>query len=397
MHELFLAIAESQSDDLSTFAGACGDDPGWLCTVVWDLSSGNGRLARSADLVFATPAKVVLILLVAFVLYRLLRFWTDRFIARMEHEVRRRVERGRELGTRAGRPRAETRRLQRLHAIGGAIRSGLGVVIWLTAFLIALAQVIDLRPILAGAGLAGLVIGFGAQNLIRDFLAGISMLVEDQFGVGDWIEVDGRAGEVENVGLRVTRMRDIDGVVWHIPNGVMTTVGNLTQRWARATLDVPFALDTDIPRARRIVQAVADGLAADPDWGQDIIGPPEIWGLQTWGPEGLALRLVMPTRPLRNWDVNRQMRERLKYAFEREGIRMPAPAFEVGAQRWGAPIRTHEVDESGNGVTRPAARQDPAPPEAYAETPDTTGRIPTVRRPPQPRPDDDGEGPAADL
>jgi small-conductance mechanosensitive channel len=387
-----LALAESQSEDaIAELRGACGDDPGWLCEAIFDRT-GDGALARTVDLFFATPARILLILVVAFAIYRLTRFWTVRFVARMEREIHRRVERGRELGTRAGRPRAETRRLQRLHAIGGAIRSALGIVIWLTAILVSLAQVIDLRPILAGAGLVGLVIGFGAQNLIRDFLAGVSMLVEDQFGVGDWIEVDGRAGEVENVGLRVTRMRDIDGVVWHVPNGVMTTVGNLTQRWARATLDVPFALDTDVPRARRIVQAVADGLAADPEWGQDIIGPPEIWGVQEWGPHGLSLRLVVPTRPLRNWDVNRQMRERLKYAFEREGIRMPAQVTEVGAQRWGEPVRTSAAD----GPSRTGA--DGAVPTglghggAYRDLPDTTDRIPTVRPPrparPSGRPDD---------
>lgn len=373
-----LPVLLAQEPDLTTLTGACGEEPGWLCGLVWELSNGDGQLARTADVFFATPARIVLILLVAFVIYRFTRKLTDRFVARMEVEVRRRVDRGHELGTNAGTPRAETRRMQRLHAIGGAIRSALGVVIWLTAFLLALSQAVDLRPILAGAGLAGLVIGFGAQNLIRDFLAGISMLVEDQFGVGDWIEVDSKAGEVENVGLRVTRMRDIDGVVWHIPNGEMKTVGNLSQRWARATLDVPFALDTDIPRARRVVQEVADGMADDREWGEDIIGPPEIWGVQHWGPDGLSLRLVIPTRPLRNWDVNRQLRERLKYAFEREGIRMPAPIVELGGQRWGEPVRVADGDPPAPPAQRDRDRWE-AP---HHDTPvQTTDRIPTVGTP----------------
>ncbi|MBW3618858.1 MAG: mechanosensitive ion channel family protein [Actinobacteria bacterium] len=363
----------AQEPDLTTLSGACGEEPGWLCGFVWEVSKGDGELARTADVFFATPARIVLILLVALLLYRVTRRLTDRFVARMEVEVRRRVERGHQLGTNAGTPRAETRRMQRLHAIGGAIRSALGVVIWMTALLFALSQAVDLRPLLAGAGLAGLIIGFGAQNLIRDFLAGVSMLVEDQFGVGDWIEVEKKVGEVENVGLRVTRMRDIDGVVWHIPNGEMKTVGNLTQHWARATLDVPFALDTDIPKARRIVQAVADGMADDREWGQDIIGPPEIWGVQHWGPDGLSLRLVIPTRPLRNWDVNRQLRERLKYAFEREGIRMPAPFLEVGAQRWGEPVRIADGD--------PPAREPWRGPDDGPRLVDTTDRIPPVGTP----------------
>jgi small-conductance mechanosensitive channel len=374
------AIVLAQEAGPTTLTGACGEEPGWLCGLVWEVSRGDGELARRADVFFATPARILLILLVAFALYRVTRKVTDRFVARMEVEVRRRVERGAELGTNAGTPRAETRRMQRLHAIGGAIRSALGVVIWVTALLLALAQAIDLRPILAGAGLAGLVIGFGAQNLIRDFLAGISMLVEDQFGVGDWIEVDRKAGEVENVGLRVTRIRDIDGVVWHIPNGEMKTVGNLSQRWARATLDVPFALDTDISRARRIVKEIAEGMASDAEWGQDIIGPPEIWGVQHWGPDGLALRLVIPTRPLRNWDVNRQLRERLKYAFERAGIRMPAPFLEVGAQRWGEPVR---VADAGDGAADAGRRSDRDEPRFVPDAAPrgTTDRIPTVGTP----------------
>lgn len=355
----------AQAADLSA---ACGSEPDALCAWLYDLtgSAVATRLLESAVLV---PA----ILVAAFLLHRLLRRWIDGFVRRIEEEIHSRVVRGRDLGTGAGTARSETRRRQRLHAIAGALRSASGAVIWLTAIVLVLAQFVNLRPILAGAGLAGLIVGFGAQNMIRDFLAGVSMLVEDQYGVGDWIDVDGTVGEVEQVGLRVTHIRDIDGVVWHIPNGVMQKVGNLTQRWARATLDVPFALDTSVPHARRVVQAVADELAADTEWRQDIIGPPEIWGVQDWGPDGLSLRLVIPTRPLRNWDVNRQLRERLKAAFDREGIRMPVEMRELGGQRIGEPLRVAGVEPPPVSPAEPQAEED--------EWPDTTDRLPPIRPP----------------
>lgn len=386
---------------------ACGvgDQATTLCKAIFDLV-GNEWLTIVIDRVLMVPV----VLIVAFVLHRLFRRWTNRFVDRVEEDVRRRLQRARELDTRAATHSAATRRLQRLHAIGGAIRSGGAIVIWLTALLVILDRFYDLRPILAGAGLAGLVVGFGAQNMIRDFLAGVSMLVEDQFGVGDWIQVDSTVGEVEQVGLRTSRIRDIDGVMWHIPNGHMQKVGNLTQHWARATLDVRFALDADISHVKRVVQRVADDLAADPDWGVDIIAPPEIWGVQEWGPGGMALRLVIATRPLRNWDVNRQLRERLHHAFLHEGIRLPVEMLEVGAQRIGEPIRHRPVDADGAGATPswaggrepvPHASTEPAPTEADRldefELPrDLTQRIPTIR-PPRPAGspddgDDDGGG-----
>ena len=309
----------------------CGDPAGLLCT--WFLErTGDEAAARAVEAFLGRPLRIALTVVVAVLLLRLGRRAIDRFTQRYEEEIRRRLDRADRLGVDPRTGRNETRRLQRLFAIASAGRSGLSIVVGVTAALLVIAEFADLRPVLAGAGLAGLVVGFGAQNLIADLLAGFSMLVEDAYGVGDWIDVDGKVGEVERVGLRTTSFRDIDGTVWHVPNGRITGVGNLTQRWARATLDVPLSLDSDIAHARTVVQEVADDLAADPAWADDIIAPPEIWGVTGWGPDGVQLRLVIPTRPLRNWDVNRQVRERLKQRFEEEGIRMPVPQREVGGQ-----------------------------------------------------------------
>ena len=337
---------------LATAVDVCGDDTSPLCRFVLETTQ-NPDLATLAD-VLARPLRVVLVVVVAVLVYRLLAGFLRRSVTRYEAEIHRRVERARELGTAGDGRRAETRRLQRLHAIGGAARSGLAIVIGTTALFVSIAQFVNLGPILAGAGLAGIVIGFGAQQMIADLLAGFSMLVEDQYGIGDWIDVDGKVGEVEKVGLRATSFRDLDGTVWHVPNGKVAMVGNLSQRWARALLEVPLPLDVDIAEARRIVSRVAHGLANDERWADDIIGEPEIWGVTDWSDRGLRLRLVIPTRPLRNWDVNRQLRERLKIAFDRAGIRMPVPIHEVAGNpgRRAVHTATTEADDD-NGPRRP--------------------------------------------
>jgi len=327
---------------LATVDG-CDETTGVVCDVVEQVVEDPG-VARAVDLVLGAPLTVLAIILTAIVVHRVTSALVRRTVRRYEHEIHRRIQRATELGTEGASPQAATRRLQRLHAVGGAARSGLSLAIWVTAGLLAVAQFVNLGPVLAGAGLAGVIIGFGAQAMIGDLLAGFSMLVEDQYGVGDWIDVDGKIGEVELVGLRRTSFRDLDGVVWHVPNGRITMVGNLSQRWARATLEIPLPLDVDVAQARRVVTSVAGGLVEDERWADDIIGPPEIWGVTEWSDRGLRLRLVIPTRPLRNWDVNRQLRERLKHAFDREGIRMPVPMQKIGGMPRSAPVRLTGVE-----------------------------------------------------
>ncbi|MEX2324176.1 MAG: mechanosensitive ion channel family protein, partial [Nitriliruptoraceae bacterium] len=249
--------------------------------------------------------------------------------------------------------------------------------VWLAAVLVILQDLgIRLQPILAGAGLIGVIIGFGAQQLVRDIIAGIAMLIEDQYGVGDWIEVDGVFGEVERVGLRATAFRDIDGVVHHVLNGYIQRVGNLSQHWARATFDVPLALDADIATAKELIHQVATELARDSVWGADIIGDPEVWGVQEYGPAGVKIRLVVATKPLRNWDITRQLRERIKYAFDAAGIRMPSQLVDVGGQPAGVPIRTRQVSDDDDEQRAQPTAQDV----------DATDRL-RIEGGPQPRPD----------
>jgi len=165
-------------------------------------------------------------------------------------------------------------------------------------------------------------LGFGAQSLIRDFIAGVFILVEDQFGVGDWVDLGEVTGAVEAVTLRATRIRSVDGTVWHVSNGQIQRAGNMSQHWSRALLDVQIALDSDIDRARAAMQRVADEL-----WREDraIIEEPEVWGVQSLGPSGITIRLVAKTKPLEQWRITRLLRERIKAELDHVGIDVPPP------------------------------------------------------------------------
>jgi moderate conductance mechanosensitive channel len=351
----------------SGVAEVCGppEEAERLCELVYELT-GNDALARAAD-VGSTALWIVLVVLGALLATRLSRVTVERYGARLEERTTRRLERAHERGDISDTQRFRTRRLQRLQAAAGVVRGVLGVVIWSTALLFILDLLgVPLQPLLAGAGLASVVIGFGAQQLVRDVLAGIAMLVEDQYGVGDWIEVDGRFGVVERVGLRSTAFRDVDGVVHHVLNGYIQRVGNLSQEWARATLDVPLALDTDVATAKALIHRVAVRLAEDPVWGQDVIGPPEIWGVQEYGPDGIRIRVVIPTKPLRNWDLARQLRERLKYAFDDAGIRMPGQLVDLGGQRTGYAVLTGRAAADSQLIERRAGIVTSAPGKSEA-------------------------------
>lgn len=335
-----------------------------LCELLYRVT-GNELVAQFAG-VIGTVLRVLLILAIAFVVSRVLGRLITRFAVRMERRIADRLARAEERGAIRTAEQYRTRRTKRLVSITGILRGAAGVVIWLIATLVIVVEVlgIALQPILAGAGLLSVVVGFGAQQLIRDVLAGIAMLVEDQYGVGDWIQIDDRIGNVERVGLRSTAFRDIDGIVWHVLNGEVARVGNLSQHYSRSTLDVPLALDADVPTAKAIIFKVATELAEDPVWRDDIIGAPEIWGMQEFGPHGVAIRVVTPTKPFANWDINRQLRERLHHAFTQAGIRQPSSLLAVGGQGTGPPLVTHADDAAdARGQASAHRRQGLVPPE----------------------------------
>lgn len=343
-----------------------------LCVLVYELT-GSEPLARAMG-VGSTIVWVVVVLGLAVAATQVTKLLVLRYASRLEQRILRRLDEAQRRGELSDTRRFRTRRTQRLQAAAGVVRGVFGVVIWITALLLILDLLgVPLQPLLAGAGLAGIVLGFGAQQLVRDVLAGIAMLIEDQYGIGDWIEVDGRIGVVERMGLRSTAFRDVDGVLHHVLNGYIQRVGNLSQEWARATLDVPVALDTDVAAAKALLHQVAIDLAADPLWGEDVIGPPEVWGVQDYGPAGIRIRVVIPTKPLRNWELTRQLRERLKEAFDAAGIRMPGQLVDLGGQGDGYPLLTGSAATDRRVSERPAEEAATGgEQDAEAETEDPT-------------------------
>lgn len=229
----------------------------------------------------------------------------------------------------AGEPPREVttnRNHKRVDALSDITNNLIKVVIWLVAIFMILGTLgINLGPLVAGAGIAGIALGFGAQSIVKDFLSGILMLVEDQFGVGDVIDVGEASGVVESLSLRTTRLRSVDGTVWHVPNGEIRRVGNMSQGWSRSVIDVGIGYGSDVDTALSILNRVANQMSADEPWGTKFLEQPEILGVQDLGDSAVVLRMWVVTEPAAQWEVSRELRRRIKYAFDEAGIEIPFP------------------------------------------------------------------------
>ena len=191
-------------------------------------------------------------------------------------------------------------------------------------------------PILASAGILGVALGFGSQTLVKDFLSGIFLIFEDQYGVGDVIDTGEVIGTVENVTLRITQLRDANGMTWYVRNGELLRVGNMSQNWARAVLDIQVSSHEDLGRVRRVLQEVADDLWHDEDFKGVVIEEPEIPGVEAITPDAITLRVTLKTAPMEQWRVGRVLRERIKARFDHEGIAAPYPTSVVMNRTSGA-------------------------------------------------------------
>ena len=282
----------------------------------------------------ATGGRILLVLVLALVLRAVLHRAIDRLVRRAVESsvpgVLRRLEERAPGGLLEASPLLSERRRQRAGTVGSALKSVASIVVFAVALTTVLSELgIDLGPVLASAGIVGVAVGFGAQNVIKDWLNGMFMILEDQYGVGDVIDVGPASGTVEAVSLRTTRLRSVDGTVWHVRNGEVLRVGNSSQGWSRALLDIPVSWGSDVDHVRAVIKQVADDLAAEEEWATHVLEAPEVWGVESMGPDGLVIRLVVKTRPLEQWEVARELRQRVKAAFEREGIALGVPTRAV--------------------------------------------------------------------
>lgn len=310
---------------------ACGtpEESSSVCRAVLGATD-NEFLASMAETVVVKPAKVVLVIGLAWVATRLIARAVARFVAGVKGEHgQRRLGAFREHAPAALVPTGEapgSRAAKRAETIGDLIRSIAGFAVWAVAVLMVLAELgLHLGPLIAGAGIVGVALGFGAQNLVRDFISGIFMLAEDQYGVGDVIDVGPATGVVEAVSLRTTRLRDVNGVVWHVPNGTIDRIGNKSQQWSRALLDVDVAYDTDVDFAGDVIKRTIVAEWESEQWQDIILEEPQVWGVENLGADGMTIRVVVKTLPSKQFEVARHLRARIKAAFDEVGIEIPFP------------------------------------------------------------------------
>jgi small conductance mechanosensitive channel len=306
---------------------ACSPDNHW-CTFVHDVTH-NDSLARAADWLIARPLSIILLLVIGYVV----RWLACRLIDRLARRAALGTVPGvlghgkvRQILVEATSPGAIERRQQRAETMASLLKSITSAVIAVIVGFMVIAQLgYNIAPLIASAGIIGVALGFGAQSLVKDFLSGIFMILEDQYGVGDSVNVGVVSGTIEAVSLRVTRLRDVNGTVWYVRNGEILAVGNTSQSWARVVLDVPVAFSSDLDQVKTLLSDVAHELWETPLVEGDVIEEPEVWGVERWDPDGVVMRLVLKTAPDRQGAVAREMRARIKARFDAEGIEIPLP------------------------------------------------------------------------
>lgn len=309
-------------------------DGSWTCAAVYDWT-GNEWLAHTSAWLIGRPAAIVGIAVLAVVIRWLAHRAIDRVVDRAEAGVLptrvlpdkltpgRRKEREKPVAVST---HGASRRVQRAKSLGSLLKSlTTGLIFGVAAVMIVAECGVNIVPIITSAGVVGIAIAFGAQSLVKDFMSGVAMMLEDQYGVGDVVDLGSATGTVEAVGLRITRVRDVNGTVWYVRNGEIVRVGNMSQNWARTVLDVSVRNTEDVSRVQRVLEEIAVGLWKDESFTGEILEEPEVWGVQSLYPGAVVVRVALKTAPLEQWGVGREMRKRIKERFDREGIEMPLP------------------------------------------------------------------------
>ena len=322
------------------------DEHGYIYDLLRKWGMGDFG-ASTWEFLLVRPLKIALLLVAGLVVTRI----TTRAVRRFVRTLHARSP------VRSGSVRSE----QRVATLGDVLTGLVRAVIWIVVSLVVLGEVgVDLAPLLAGAGIAGIAIGFGAQSLVKDFLSGFFILLEDQYGVGDVINLGDATGTVEDISLRVTRLRATDGTVWFVPNGEIKRVGNTSMEWSRALIDVLVAYDSDVPAVMRAIGEVAQEFAAEEAWSEAVLEPPEVWGVQAMAADGLTIRLVVKTAPRQQYAVARELRGRITDRLRRDGVKGPGQTVQTVVVSAGAldtgtppPVPAGSGGEPASGSPRP--------------------------------------------
>jgi len=270
----------------------------------------------SLDWLASSGIRILVIIATAAVIYLLLRYSIPPLIRRtVEHRMK-------------GKFAEEIK--QRANTMSSMlVKIGLGIIVILALITILSELGVNITALLAGVGIIGIAIGFGAQSLIKDYISGIFILLEDQYDIGDVVRVAGIAGLVEEVGLRRTVLRDLDGIVHSIPNSEITTASNFTKGYSRVNLNISVAYGEDLDRVIKVINKVCQEMAEDPGWKADILSTPQVLRVDNLGDSGIEIKILGDTMPIRQWAVMGELRLRLKRAFDAEGIEIPWPHTKV--------------------------------------------------------------------
>ena len=300
----------------------CGDQPGLICERVYEWS-GSRLLAGLASWFVDRGLTVLVILLAGWLVSRIVNRAIRHFKERIDRPSLRDVGRDPAVSEEA----EELRSKARAETLAGVLRSVALATVWGFTGLLALGQLgINLGPLIAGAGILGVAIGFGSRAAVEDFLSGLFMMMEDTYSVGDDIDFGKGRGTVERVSLRSTSIRTRQGTVWTIPNGKIVHLANFSQLWARAQVDIEVSYNCDLREAMQVIRQAGQDMWDDPEWGADeLVEPPQVKGVQSLGESGIFIRVRAKTRPSVQWRTERELRLRIKEALDAAGIEMPFP------------------------------------------------------------------------
>jgi small conductance mechanosensitive channel len=283
-------------------------------------------------------AQILAIVIVSFIVIRIVRMIINRSRDKIAIKTKDDIERAKRTETLAG-------------LIEKTVRS---IVLIAAALMTLQALGINIAPLLAGAGVVGLAVGFGAQSLVRDVISGFFILLENHMNIGDVVEIAGKAGLVESINMRVTTLRDLSGNVHIIPNGEIAVVTNMTKEYSRALLEIGVAYKENVDEVMQVMKDVADELANDPGFSYRILEPMEMLGLDSFGNSSVNIKARITTKPREQWNVAREYRRRLKNTFDEKGIEIPFPhvTMYMGEGESSGVLRIHHVGgESEPGVT----------------------------------------------
>lgn len=324
------------AQDLSTSSQQVCDPSrrDYVCDFVYNWTE-NESAAKAAGWFLQRPIQILFVLVCAWLFARVAKRAISQLTKKIGDVSASRGQSGRQSND------VKARAKSRAETLGHVLRSLALTGIWTLALLIVISELgINLGPLIAGAGIAGIALGFGAQSIVRDFLAGMFILIEDHYGVGDMIDFGGVMGNVEEVTLRATKVRDRNGAVWHVPNGKIERVGNFSQVGLRARINIGVAYSADLRLAINVINRVGEEMWSTQWCRQRLAGPPKVSGVQDLGESSVDVRVVVETLPALPWSEKRSMerefRLRVKEAFDLEGVEIPFPQRAVWLHHSGA-------------------------------------------------------------